>query len=105
MLYTGADIKVMETEAFRQQKADEQEVTEQQPQEPFMTFSPDEAAAARNAAAHEAAHRRTGAAAPPDQAACVPASQPAKPLSSKEAAAAALDKIRHEIEDLAKQVW
>ena len=102
---TGADIKVMETEAFRQQKADEQASTEQQPQEPFMSFSPDEAAAARNAAAQEAAQRKAGGApAPPDQAASVPPSQPAKTLTPKEAAAAALQKIRHEIDDLAKQV-
>lgn len=81
---TGADIKVMETEAFRQQKADEQASTEQQPQEPFMSFSPDEAAAARNAAAQEAAQRKAGAAAPPDQATCVPPSQPAKTLTPRE---------------------
>ncbi|CAL5223343.1 g5845 [Coccomyxa viridis] len=99
----GADIKVMETEAFRQQKADEQASTEQQPQEPFMSFSSDEAAAARNAAAQEAAQRKAGAAAPPDQATCVPPSQPAKTLTPREAAAAALQKIRHEIDDLAKQ--
>ena len=97
----GADIKVMETEAFRQQKANEQANTEQQPQEPFMSFSPDEAAAARDAAAQEAAQRKAGAATPPDQA---PPSQPAKTLTPKEAAAAALQKFRHEIDDLAKQV-
>ena len=95
----------METEAFRQQKADEQANTEQQPQEPFMSFSPDEAAAARNAAAQEAAQRKTGGVAPlPEQAASVPPSEPAKTQTPKEAAAAALQKIRHEIDDLAKQV-
>lgn len=101
---TGTDIKVMETEAFRQQKADEHENTERQPQEPFMSFSPDEAAAARNAAAQEAAHRKVGAAPAPNQAASVPPSEPAKTLTPREAAAAALQKVRHQIDDLAKQV-
>ena len=69
-----------------------------------MAFSADEAAAARAAAAQEAAHRRAGAAAPPDQAASGPPSQPAKAPTPREAAAAALEKIRHEIDNLAKQV-
>lgn len=57
----GADIKVMETEAYRQQKADEQQQGEQARQ-PFMNFSADEAATARNEAAQEAAQRKAGAA-------------------------------------------
>ena len=72
-----------------------------------MNFSPDEAAAARIAVAQEAAQRRVGTAAvpaAPDQAASVPPSEPAKTLTPREAAAAALQRVRHEIDDLAKQV-
>ena len=45
--------------------------TEQQPQEPFMSFSPDEAAAARNAAAQEAAQRKAGGAPGPARSGCL----------------------------------
>ena len=100
----------METESYRRQKADEQ------PQQAFMDFSPEEAAAAREAAVHEEAHRKAAAAGQtPLPAAAKPhASAPAKAaqgpqaasaaLPPREAAMAAIERIRHEIDDLAKQV-
>ena len=106
----GAEIKVMETESYRRQKADEQ------PQQAFMDFSPEEAAAAREAAVREEAHRKAAAAGqtplpaaakshvpePAGAAQRPPAVPQAQP--PREAALAAIEKIRHEIDDLAKQV-
>lgn len=88
----------METEGYRQQKANElADQQPQQPQQPFMSFSPEEAAAARNAAAQEAAAQKKGGDAGQ-------ASQPAPSPSPRDAAAAAINKVRHEVNDLEKQV-
>jgi hypothetical protein len=111
-LCSGADIKVMETEAFRQQKAEQQQAADghQQPQQqPFMNFSPEEAAAARNAAAQDAAQRKgtAGGHPSPSPGAPIPpsdVSMPTPALTHHEAASAAIDKVRHQIDDLAKQV-
>ena len=109
-MLSGAEIKVMETESYRRQKADEQ------PQHAFMDFSPEQAAAAREAAVREEAHRKAAAAgqAPLPAAAERHALQPAgaaqgpqaapAALTPREAAMAAIEKIRHEVDDLAKQV-
>ena len=109
-MLVGAEIKVMETESYRRQKADEQ------PQQAFMDFSPEEAAAAREAAVREEAHRKAAAAGQthPPAAAKPHASEPAvaaqrpqaasQALPPREAAMAAIEKTRHEIDDLAKQV-
>ena len=106
----GAEIKVMETESYRRQKADEQ------PQQAFMDFSPEEAAAARETAVREEAHRKAAAAGqtPLPAAARPHASEPAgaaqrpqaapQALPPREAAMVAIGKIRHEIDELAKQV-
>ena len=102
----------METEAFRQQKAEQQQAPDglQQPQQqPFMNFSPGEAAAAREAAAQEAAQRKGTAGSHPSHAPGVPPSQsavskPAPPPTPHEAASAAIGKVRHQVDDLAKQV-
>ena len=100
----------METEAFRQQKAEQQQAADgpQPQQQPFMNFSPGEAAAAREAAAQEAAQRK-GTAGGPSHAPGVPPSQsavskPAPALTPHEAASAAIGKVRHQVDDLAKQV-
>ena len=110
LIFVGAEVKVMETESYRRQKADEQ------PQQAFMDFSPEEAAAAREAAVREEAHRKAAAAgltslpaaAKPRASEPAGAAQrpPAAPqaLPPREAAMAAIEKTRHEIDDLAKQV-
>lgn len=102
----------METEAFRQQKAEQQQAADgpQQPQQqPFMNFSPGEAAAAREAAAQEAAQRKGAAGGHPSHAPGGPppqsaVSKPAPAPTPHEAASAAIGKVSHQVDDLAKQV-
>ena len=103
-MLSGAEIKVMETESYRRQKADEQ------PQQTFMDFSPEQAAvrdeAHRKAAATGQAYLPAAAEPHASQSAGAAQEPQAAPaaLTPQDAAMASIEKIRHEVDDLAKQV-